>query len=295
MKNRRLALLPGLSLFVCFCLLVGTGGLVSRLGGGAALTACAELISFLLPLLLLLGGIRDRKTLKKRLKYRRLPRGAMRMSVCLGLAAAVLSLFLNLLLYQAAGLAGVDLSATALDAPQSTMGPAARLLVVVLLSAVVEEVYLRGALLTAYEGIAGTAPCLIMSGVVFAMLHGNVLNFAGPLVAGIAYAYLTYAFGSVWPAILAHAVNNLYYCLTLWLTDTYGAFGLWKYFTELNGLLLLLFLYLTLRSAERLLARGDIPHFEKSAGGYDALLLIRNPGMLAFLLAFAARAVLHWL
>ena len=73
------------------------------------------------------------------------------------------------------------------------------------------------------------------------------MNFAGPLLAGIAYAYLTYVFGSVWPAVLAHAVNNLYYMFVLWITDTYAAFGIWNYFAAINGLALLLFLYLSLR------------------------------------------------
>ena len=49
MKNNKLTLLPGLSLFVCFCLLTGTGRLAAYLGGGAPLIALAELISFALP------------------------------------------------------------------------------------------------------------------------------------------------------------------------------------------------------------------------------------------------------
>ena len=107
---------------------------------------------------------------------------------------AVLSLFLNLLIYQLAGLAGADLSATALDAPQTGLGYAARLLVIVALSAVVEELYLRGALMNVHEGMVGTSACLLFSGMAFAMLHGSLMNFAGPLLAGIAYAYLTYIF-----------------------------------------------------------------------------------------------------
>ena len=39
MKNNKIALLPGLSLFLCFCLLTGTGKLVAYFRGGALLLA----------------------------------------------------------------------------------------------------------------------------------------------------------------------------------------------------------------------------------------------------------------
>lgn len=295
MKNNRIALLPGLSLFVCFCLLTGMGKYVYRFGGGAPLLAAAEAVPFLLPLFLLVFSMRNKKPLAKRLRPRRLPAGALGLTVRLGVTVAMLSLFLNLLIYQLAGLAGADLTATALDAPQTGLTAGGKLLVIVLLSAVVEEVYLRGALLTAHEKVAGTGPCLLVSGIAFAMLHGSLMNFAGPLVAGVAYAYLTYVFDSVWPAVLAHAVNNLYYIFVIWITETYAAFGIWNHFAAINALVLLLFLYLTLRSAEILLAKGSIPHFEKSAGLYDVLLLVQNPGVAAFVIAFAVKAVLHWI
>lgn len=293
MKNNKIALLPGLSLFLCFCLLTGTGRLAHRWGGGAWLLGLAEFLSFALPLAVVVYSMRDQKQLRARLKLRRLPKGMLGLTVKLGVSVAVLSLFLNLMVYHLAGMVGADLSATALDAPQSGLSLAARFAVVVVLSAVIEELYLRGALLTVHEEAAGTMPCLVLSGLVFALLHGSLLNFAGPFVAGVAYAYLTFVSGSVWPAVLAHGVNNLYYLFVVWVTDTYAAFGIWNYFAAINALAMLLSLYLTLRSLEGLLARDVIPHFEKSAGLYDLWLLIRNPGMLAFVLAFAAKLIVN--
>ena len=293
MKNNKIALLPGLSLFLCFCLLTGTGKLVSRFGGGAPLLALAEFVSFALPLVMLVFSMRDQKKLRKRLQPRRLRKGMLGLTVRLGVTVAVLSLFLNLLIYHLAGLVGADLTAIALDAPQSGLSMGARFAVVVVLSAVMEEVYLRGALFTVHEESVGTSACLIFSGLAFAMLHGSLLNFAGPFLAGIAYAYLTYVSGSVWPAVLAHGVNNLYYVFVLWITDTYAAFGIWSYFAAINALVLLLFLYLTLRELETLLTRGCFLHFEKSAGLYELWWLVRNPGMLAFVLAFAAKLIMN--
>ena len=292
MKNNKIALLPGLSLFLCFCLLTGTGKLAARLGGGAPLLALAEVISFVLPLVLLVFSMRDQKKLRRRLSWRRLRPGILGLTVRLGITVAVLSLFLNLLIYRLVGLTGADLTALPLDAPQTGLSMGARFVVIVVLSAVLEEVYLRGALFSVHEESVGTSACLIFSGLAFAMLHGSLMNFAGPFLAGIAYAYLTYISGSVWPAVLAHGVNNLYYLFVLWVTDTYAAFGIWNYFAAINALVMLLCLYLTLRALEQLLVKGSIPHFEKSAGLYDLWLLVRNPGMLAFVLAFAAKLIL---
>ena len=292
MTNNKIALLPGLSLFVCFCLLTSSGRLTAYFGGGAVLVALSELISFAVPFAIVVFSMREKKTLVRRLLYKKLPRGAIGLTVKVGITLAVLSLFLNLMIYQIAGLAGADLSATALGTPQTALGLVARLVVIVVLSAMIEELYLRGALMAVHSAHVGTSACLLFSGLAFAMLHGSLMNFAGPLLAGLVYAYLTYIFDSVWPAVIAHAVNNLYYVFVLWVTDTYAAFGIWNYFAALNGLMLLLFLYLSLRALERLLVRDQVPHLEKSAGLYDLWLLIQNPGVLAFALAFAANLIL---
>lgn len=295
MKNNKLALLPGLSLFVCFCLLIGMGQLTAHFGGGLLLTAGSEVLAFLVPAGMAVFAMSDRKKLRRRLQFRRLPPGAVGLTIKAGLTIAVLSLFLNLLIYQLAGLAGADLSATVLETQSSGATWFGGLTLVLLLSAVVEELYLRGALMTVQEQGIGTGPCLIFSGLAFAMLHGNLMNFLGPMLAGIAYAYLTYIFGSIWPAVLAHTVNNLYYLFVRWITDTYAAFGIWNHFAAVNAIALLLFAYLTLRAAEDLLIKGYIPHFEKSAGLYDLWLLVRNPGVIAFAAAFIVKIVLRWL
>lgn len=295
MRKSKSALYPGLSLFLCFCLLTGTGKLVARFGGGAPLLVLAETASFVLPTLLLAFGMNGQKAFRKRLSFRRLPKGGWGLTVRLGVTVAVLSLFLNLLIYQLAGLTGADLSTTALGAPQTGLNAIGRFLIIVVLSAVVEECYLRGALFAVNERLVGTSVCLLASGAAFALLHGSLMNFAGPLIAGAAYAYLTYVFGSIWPAVIAHAVNNVYYLLVIWITDTYAPFGIWNYFAAINALVLLLFLYLSLRSAEMLLAKGLIPRFEKGAGWHDVIELIRNPGVAAFVIAFAAKAVFHWI
>lgn len=78
----------------------------------------------------------------------------------------------------------------------------------------------------------------------------------------------------------------------MWMTDVYAPFGIGNYFFACNLLGLLLFLYLTVRTAQGMLVRDSVPHFAKSAGLYDLWLLMRNPGVLVFAVAFAAKIVL---
>lgn len=294
MKSKSM-LFPGLSLFLCFCLLTGTGKLSVRFGSNSVLFALAEIISFALPVLLLMLNQKDKKKIVARIKPSKQPKGAIGFAVMIGLAIAVLSLFLNLLIYQIAGLAGSNLSTEVLRGYNSNMSGIAGFFIIVIISAIAEECYLRGALLAVHEKNAGTMVCILVNGIAFAMLHGDMLNFAGPLFAGMAYAYLTYVFKNIWPAIIAHMTNNLYYLFVVWFTETYAAFGIWKYFAAINGIILLALLYIALRKTEKLLIGGRIPHFEKGAGLYDMVLIIRNPGMIAFLLAFIVKAVLHWI
>lgn len=291
MRNNS-AVVPGLSLFLCFCLLQGGSWLLLQYAAGPAFIAATEALVFLLPALLLLAT-RKQKWIKARLKRRKLPRGGLSFSIRFGLSVAMLSVCLNSLLETFLS-ESIDVTASiALELPQFGLNYLGQLLLTSLLAPLVEEIYLRGALLPVFESIVGTAICLLMNGIFYAMLYGDLLNFLGPMIVGIAYAYLSFVFRSVWPAVVAHIASNLYYWVMDWLMETYAAFGVWKYFLSFNNLLLLFFIYLTLRSWEKLLMRGYVPHFEKSAGMYDVWLLVRNPGMIAFLLAFLAKTVLH--
>lgn len=82
------------------------------------------------------------------------------------------------------------------------------LLASVVVPAVVEELLLRGPVF--YSLRRGGTLGILLSGVTFAMLHGGLDNFVGPLVAGCGYAALTLYYGSVFPAMVCHLVYNGY-------------------------------------------------------------------------------------
>ncbi len=295
MKNNKLNSFPGLSLFLCFCLLRGSERLVERFGEKPWLYALTEVLAFVFPAALALYSIRDQKTFLRRLTRRKYPQGALFFSIKLGLSVAAASVLADLISMRFAGYSSITLSVTAMDIPWSSMTLVWIVLLLVVIPAFVEELFLRGTLLLANEQSACTLGCMLAGGTAYAMLYGDITHLPGPFLIGAAYAYLVYSFDGVLPAVLAHLFGGLYYLGASWIAQTYGAFDILKYFTIVNSLLFLFFLYITLRSAEILLLDGSIPKFQTGSGLYDMLLLARNPGAAAFFVAFIVKAVLHWI
>lgn len=71
-----------------------------------------------------------------------------------------------------------------------------------------EEIAFRGWLLTALRTRHSAGVSIVLSGLLFAIMHLDPVRFSGVLALGVLYAWLTWRSGSVWPAILAHATNN---------------------------------------------------------------------------------------
>lgn len=101
-------------------------------------------------------------------------------------------------------------------------------------------------------------------------------------------------FDSIWPAILAHIINNCYYYIINYLIHLYSSFGIWKYFTFINVILFLLTLYLTLRSLETQIQRGNLRKMKPNPSTkWDAVRdCVVNPGFFIFISSFIIRIVL---
>ena len=84
-----------------------------------------------------------------------------------------------------------------------------RLLIGVVIAALVEEIYLRGALFSVHGEEVGTSACLLFGGIVFALLHGSPLDLAAGFCAGLAFTYLTYVFDTVWAAVLSACCGGI--------------------------------------------------------------------------------------
>lgn len=80
--------------------------------------------------------------------------------------------------------------------------------VATLLAPACEEIAFRGYVQTTLGLRRGPAAAVLGAALLFALLHMNPVLFPALVVLGAVFGWLTWRAGSIWPAVLAHAVNN---------------------------------------------------------------------------------------
>ena len=284
MKQDRLTLTAGFFPAVLMGLLLLLEGVQTRveLTPWALLAAAAG--AYVLPTLILrlIPGSDGERC---RLRFRPFKRQAVPFVLWISLAGALLAALANsglsLLLGQSYYAESADWQ------PDSVWQGIA---LAVLLPAVMEELFFRGAVFSALER-GGTWPALILTSAAFAMIHGDLSNLAGPLLAGMLYAYLTYTLDSVWPAIFAHLVNNSLYLFLSYAAKTYAALGVWPYMLLIALFLFCLFLALAMRSLEKLIEKGRIRRFQYRGLRQGLINGFISPGMWLLLILFLVRVL----
>lgn len=74
--------------------------------------------------------------------------------------------------------------------------------------AICEEVLYRGYVMRAFEKSWGVVPAILISGLLFGLYHVQLSNLLPLAAIGIVLGYVTWASESIYPAMLAHFVNN---------------------------------------------------------------------------------------
>lgn len=83
---------------------------------------------------------------------------------------------------------------------------------------VIEEIFFRGVLFTGIRQRWGSLPAIVLSSIIFAILHPQVpLGFLPLTMLGIVFAVLREVRGSIVPGMVAHGVNNLVAMLAITL------------------------------------------------------------------------------
>ena len=93
-----------------------------------------------------------------------------------------------------------------------------------ILTALIEEFAFRGVLLT-YLRKFGDVPAIVVSSLVFAVLHGNFVQIPYVFVLSSGLAFITIKTGSIYPAIFVHFVNNSIATLYSWVPDATTIFS----------------------------------------------------------------------
>lgn len=111
-----------------------------------------------------------------------------------------------------------------IDAPQIPLETGAFAPIITFLIAAVtpgfcEEFVFRGLLLTEYEKKMGYFQAALISALLFGMFHYNIMNFFGPFMLGIVFAWVMQVTESIWTAMLGHLINNTFAVVMLYVTS----------------------------------------------------------------------------
>lgn len=87
----------------------------------------------------------------------------------------------------------------------------------VVIAPIAEEILFRGFLYTTLRRYAPPLGAILLSAVVFSLVHGFAYGFLQLFVIGFLLAYLYERTGSLVASIAAHAANNLYSFLVIWV------------------------------------------------------------------------------
>ncbi len=112
----------------------------------------------------------------------------------------------------------IKLPGQPLPTPKSGVDLALELVIVAGLAAVCEEVMMRGVVLRGYEA-KGETFAIVMSGLMFAMLHLNPSNFFSIWFLGMMLAYIVYRTDSIFSGMIAHFTNNSVALIIMYLVQ----------------------------------------------------------------------------
>lgn len=166
------------------------------------------LLSILLPFSIFGKMIQNRSGVPELLPFEKPREGKLLpLAVVGGLGMCMLANIVTGFLTSFLTAAGLELSSPDLAMPEGGLGILASFCRVVLVAAFVEEMALRGYIMQNLRKF-GDGFAIAMSALVFGLMHCNLIQTPFALIVGAVLGYLCIKTGSLWTAVLVHALNN---------------------------------------------------------------------------------------
>lgn len=214
-------------------------------------------------------------------------------TICIGLATAFLRFLLDYIVFRISGQSTMTLSAALVQIPFGNSFSVLALVAVAVIPAFVEEFYLRGHVQAFLSEYISTRQVLILMALINAMLYGALTALPGGLIYGLVFSWLSFVLGCYWYAVLAHIVSNVVYLVLGAMLQSFSVYGLLRVLPALSGIFCLLFVYIALRLAERMMLRQSFKKLRYvHHSDYSLTKFAGNAATLAFLFAYIAKAVI---
>ena len=117
---------------------------------------------------------------------------------------------------------GFTLTAPDTSPPTDTFAVILYVVRLTVTAAVIEEICMRGIVMQSLRRY-GDGFALIMSSVIFSLMHCNLLQIPFALIAGIVIGFSVLATGTLWTGILIHFFNNLFSAFSAFVLNAFDA------------------------------------------------------------------------
>lgn len=110
---------------------------------------------------------------------------------------------------------GVELTSTSTSLPNSGTAMVLYFVSAVIVAPLVEEFAMRGVVMQPLRKY-GEKFAIVMTAIVFALMHQNMVQGIFAFVAGVVFGYICILTGSVWCSVVIHCLNNLMSVLSMY-------------------------------------------------------------------------------
>lgn len=138
---------------------------------------------------------------------RKVSRGNVLLAVVSGIGLCMAANIVSSVFLVFASIFGFNLTSPDVPMPDGITGMLLSFVRVAIVAAMAEEISLRGYVLGNLRKY-GDAFAIGVSSVVFALMHGNLVQAPFALIAGFAIGYFTLKTGTLWTGIIIHGLNN---------------------------------------------------------------------------------------
>lgn len=142
--------------------------------------------------------------------------------LCIGLGVCALSEIFTNILASLLSSFGITPDMPQMESGNTLEGKILYVLAIAVVPPLVEEFALRGVVLSILKKF-GDGFAIVVSALMFGFMHGNLIQIPFAFVAGLGLGFVAVKSGSLWGAILLHAVVNTVSIVTQFISDAFSA------------------------------------------------------------------------
>ena len=141
--------------------------------------------------------------------------------LCVGFGVCALSEIFTNIFASTLSSVGINPDMPHMESGDSIEGKVLYFLAIAVVAPLAEEFALRGIVLSMLKKF-GEGFAIVMSALIFGFMHGNLIQMPFAFAAGLGLGFVAVKCGSLWGAVLLHAIVNTVSILTQFISDAFS-------------------------------------------------------------------------